>query len=173
MMTTKIKTLFFIVLVFFISLMVEIIPLPYWGEYLRPQLVLLVLIYWQLTNPHKVNLVLVLFLGLLLDFLNHVVLGEHALALIVISYFLLKFHQRIKMFALGRQMLAIFGLLLGYHGILLIFTWLTHDQTIVIGFSDVKMQDYWLPFSNAIISAIIWPCFAAVLYNLQKYFKIA
>lgn len=171
-MDSKFKTFLFIVSVFFVSLMVEIIPLPHWGEYLRPQLVLLALIYWQLTNSYKVNLVLILCLGLLLDYINHIVLGEHALALIVISYFLLKFHQRIKMFALGRQMLAIFGLLLGYHGILLIFTWLTHDQTIVIGFSDVKIQDYWLSFSNAIISAVIWPCFAAVLYNLQKYFKI-
>jgi len=172
-MDSKFKIFVFIVSVFFVSLMVEIIPLPHWGEYLRPQLVVLVLIYWQLTNPYKVNLVLVLCLGLLLDYINHVVLGEHALALIVISYFLLKFHCRIKMFTVGRQVLTIFCLLLGYDGIVLAFSWVAYNQTVVTALNSVKIQYYWLYFSNAIISAVIWPCFASVLYNLQKYFKIA
>ena len=165
-MESRVKTFIFIILVFFVSLMVEIIPLPHWGEYLRPQLVVLVLIYWQLTNPYRVNLIIILFVGLLLDFLHNVFLGEHAIALLMVSYFLLEFHCRIKMFTLVRQMLTVLGLLLGYEGILLVFAWLAHDQTMIIEPNGIKIQYYWLCFSNAIINTLIWPCFATVLYTL-------
>lgn len=165
-MESKSKTLMLMVVVFFVALMVVVIPLPYWGEFLRPHLALLVLIYWQLAYPERINFFAILFLGLLLDLLHNVFLGEHALALFIVSYFLLKFHRRILMFSLGRQMLTIFGLLLGYEGTLLVFTrWLEA--------TNFKEQYYWLIFSNVVISVLIWPCLAATLHKLQRYFKVS
>jgi len=165
----KSTTIFFSVF-FLFSLIVMLIPLPRWADFFRPEFVGLTIIYWQLIYAERINLLGVVLLGLLLDGLQNVFLGEHVLALLIISYFLLKFHQRIKMFTLPRQMLMIFLLLAVYQGILLILTLWLHTATINDALVYLSNQYLWLHLSNIIISVLIWPWWVMILDNLQRIF---
>ena len=66
-----------------IALVLTIIPLPEWGEALRPAWVALVVFYWVLALPERFNIGWAWLTGLLLDALTGSLLGAHALVLMV------------------------------------------------------------------------------------------
>jgi len=171
-MLVQVRTLVFVMVIFIFAMMAEVIALPVWSVPLRPQLVLLVLLYWELTNPYRTNLFLVFLLGLLLDVLHNVILGEHALVLLVISYFVLKFHHRIQMFNLARQILVVLVLLISYQLMLFILGWLLDYNTLAVGWRDFGGQQHWRYGSGLFISALIWPGLIALLDGLRNYFKV-
>lgn len=93
---------------FIFALLAEIVSLPIWLAWLRPNFVLLVLIYWALRLENKVGVGAAFILGLLLDLLTGAILGEHALALTVLIYFVVKYRNQIKAFSLLLQSAVIF-----------------------------------------------------------------
>lgn len=102
-------------LVIYLSLVVAltlmILPLPEWAQAYRPNWVALVLIYWSMALPKKVGLWYALITGLLVDTLQGTLLGQHALALIIIMYINLNFYQRIRVLSLPQQSLFVLILL--------------------------------------------------------------
>jgi rod shape-determining protein MreD len=131
---------------FLLAFILTLLPMPEWASWARPAWVLLVLIYWNLTLPHEVNIGTAWFLGLLLDVLNNTLLGEHALAMAIASYFVVKMHARIKMFPLVQQGLCVWLLVLLYQFIIY----------SIQGFINEVPQSklYWL---SSLISMLLWP----------------
>ena len=72
------------------GMVLAVMPLP--GSvppelgYLRPDWVVMVLIYWIIALPHRVGIVTAWGTGLIVDVLLGSLLGQHALAYIVIAY---------------------------------------------------------------------------------------
>jgi rod shape-determining protein MreD len=91
-----------------LALLAEIVLLPGWLVWLRPHFVLLLLIYWVLKLDGQVSVGIAFFLGLVLDLLTGSVLGEHALALTLLIYFIVKYRNQIKAFSLILQSIVIF-----------------------------------------------------------------
>ena len=83
-----------IVLSFILALSLTIIPLPNIIEGLRPEFVSLTLIYWCMALPSRVGLGSAWTAGLFLDVLRDTLLGQHALALTLVAFFILQLHQK-------------------------------------------------------------------------------
>ena len=80
--------------------------------YLRPDWVAMILIYWMLAVPHRIGLVTAWVVGIFMDVLLGNLLGQYALAYVVIGYITLSIYQRMRMFAIWQQSMAVLGLLL-------------------------------------------------------------
>ena len=150
-----------ILVTFIVALMLTIIPLPDAIETARPEWVALVLIYWCMATPQRIGVGFGWLSGLLLDVLKGSLLGQHALALAVVAYLTLKFHQRLRVFPLWQQALMILVILMLLKLLILWFDG-------IIGL-PAKNWQYWLtPFTGM----LLWPAIFLVLRELRRTFKV-
>jgi len=79
-----------------LALMLSVFPLPGLVESFRPEWVAMVLLYWSFVAPHRFGLATAMIMGIALDVLTGALLGQHALALLIIVYLCQRFHFRIR-----------------------------------------------------------------------------
>lgn len=145
----------------FIAFILTIIKLPSWAEYLRPAWIPLILCYWVLVAPHQVGITTSWVSGLILDALNNTLLGEHALALVIIIYLIARLHRQIRVFPVWQQAFTIMLLLCLYQFTLF---WIQG----IIGHSTGGWL-FWLP---ALTSAFFWPILASILRSSRQRLRI-
>lgn len=145
-----------------IAMMLTILPMPDWAIWLRPQWVLLVIMYWCLAIPDRVSVGIAWGIGLLMDVLQGTLLGQHALAMAVVAYFMVKFHPRIRLFPIWQNTLIVFILSIIYLGLLY---WVQG----VMGVSP-NTWEFWIP---AITSALLWPWVFIILRDLRRKFNVS
>lgn len=100
------------------ALALSVLPLPGVVAPYRPDWVALVLLYWSLVSPRRFGLLTAFWTGLALDTLNGALLGQHALALLVIVYLSRRFYLRLRVFPLSQLTMAVAALLLLYEFLL-------------------------------------------------------
>lgn len=161
MINRPIRGNWFILLTLLISLMLEVVPLPNWIIWLRPQWVLLVIIYWMLALPMAIGFVYAFCIGILLDLLNGTLLGEHAFAMVVIAYLILKLYKLIRVYPMAQQTLMIFLLVLLYRALIFIIQG-------VIG----ELPHFTVYWSTVIISMILWPWIFILLRDMRRKFCV-
>src|SRR5258705_5627025 len=81
-----------------LALVLTIVPLPESIRAARPDLLLLLVIYWSLSAPGTVGLVFAWLCGLAIDVLQGSVLGQHAAAFLLIAFLTHKFQLRMRIF---------------------------------------------------------------------------
>jgi rod shape-determining protein MreD len=135
-----------------IALILAVLPLPHWMDVARPYLLLLLVIYWSLSAPRIAGLLFAWLCGLAIDVLKGIILGQHALAFLVVAYLTHKFQLRIRIFPLSQQTMTVFAFLAIYQFIVF---WLDG----IIG-QPVTTWMRWLP---VISGAILWPILVALL----------
>jgi len=136
----------------FVALTLTVLPLPPWLDVLRPAFLVLTVLFWSVNAPRTGGIALGFFAGLLLDVFQGPVLGEHALALSLITYIAVREHQRIRSKPAIQQALFVFVALLFYEVVLfMIDGWTGHPVT-----SPLR----WL---HTLTGALIWPPVAAIL----------
>jgi rod shape-determining protein MreD len=94
------------------------VPLPDAIAPFRPDWVAVVLLYWSLMAPRHFSLLTAVWMGLALDTLTGALLGQNALALLVIVYLAEKFHLRLRVFPLSQLAITVLVLLGLYEFIL-------------------------------------------------------
>ena len=129
-----------------IALLLSALPLPTVVEWLRPDFLLLVVIWFAIMAPRSGGLMFAWLAGLGLDAFRGVVLGEHALAFVVVAYLVHRFHLRLRMFTLGQQALTVLALLALYQFLLWWIDGVTHHP--------VSNWGRWLP---VLTGALLWP----------------
>jgi rod shape-determining protein MreD len=135
-----------------IALILTVLPLPPWLDVVRPAFLVLTVIYWSVNAPRAGGLAIGFFAGLLLDVFQGPVLGEHALALSLITYIAVREHQRIRSKPAIQQALIVFAALILYEVVLfMIDGWTGHPVT-----SPLR----WV---HTVTGAFIWPPAAAIL----------
>lgn len=147
-------SMMFVFVSFFIGYGLLVLPIPIWLAWCRPAWVLLVLLYWCLIIPGRIGLTVAWCLGLGADLLQGTLLGEHALAMVVISFFYLKWHRQIRVFPISQQAILIAIFVMIYQSILMATEMLLNHSQFMFWF--------WLP---AISSALSWP----LIYLLLDY----
>jgi rod shape-determining protein MreD len=150
-----------IVFTFIVALLLTIMPLPEWARYLRPDWVGLVLIYWCMALPERVGVGSGWFAGLLVDLLTGTVLGQHALALTLIAFLTIKFHQRVRLFPILQQAFTVLVLLVLHQ---LIVLWISR----FIG-RPAAPWHFWAP---SFIGMLIWPPVYSMLRGLRHGFRV-
>lgn len=143
-----------IFLSFFIALMLLIIPLPEGWAWYRPNIAMLVLIYWVLYLPDRVGVATGWCVGLLIDVLMGGVLGEYALGLSLIAYFTYRLHARMRMYPVFQQMFTVL-ILVGLAQVLVV--WINYLQG-----SPYKFYLQWIPI---LTTTAFWPI---VYLTLQR-----
>ena len=154
-----------IALTFLLALVLMIMPMPVGVPpelgYLRPEWVVLVMIYWVIALPHRVGIVVAFVVGIVVDVLMGSLLGLHAISLMVVAYIAMNIYQRLRMFSVWQQSMIIFATV-GVHQ--LITFWIES----VVGLRDWNM---WYLMS-AVMSALFWPWIFLALRFLRRRFRV-
>jgi rod shape-determining protein MreD len=100
------------------TLALAAVPLPDSVAPLRPDWVAVVLLYWSLMAPRHFSLLTAFWMGIALDTLSGALLGQNALALLVVVYLAEKFYLRLRVFPLSQLAITVF-LLLGLYEFIL------------------------------------------------------
>lgn len=162
MTPTKSHGMGVVVLSLLAGLTLMIVPLPEWARLLRPEWLSLVLIYWVLALPHRIGMGVAWCMGLLLDVMRDTLLGQHALALVIIAFIVLQLHQRLRLFPLWQQSLVIFVLLL--------------IQTVVIFWIKGIIGEapgFWYTLIPAVMSALVWSLVFITLRHIRRLYKVS
>lgn len=154
-----------IVASFFVAMILSVITLPSSVPsvvgYLRPEWVVLVLIYWIIALPHRVGLVVAWLIGLMLDVLLGDLLGQHGIGFVIVAYIAQSLYQRLRMFSIWQQSLIVFVIVGLYQ---LINFWIES----VVGQAEWSLW-YLLP---SVVSALVWPWVFLVLRYLRRVFNV-
>ncbi len=151
-----------IILSFFISFILAIIPLPDWAISWRPDWVALVLIYWCIALPQRVGIATGWFLGIILDVLHDTLFGQHALAFSLVAYISVKLHKQMRLFPRWQQATVVFALVVL---IQLIGVWI-HSL-----FGSPEMTQPL--FSPALTSLLLWPWLFIILRDMRRTYKVS
>ncbi len=89
-----------------------------WGRAAwTPDLLALVLVFWSVHQPLRVGVGVAFVFGLLVDVHQSSVLGQHALAYTVLSFFAITIHRRLLWFSVPQQALQVLPLLVVAHAV--------------------------------------------------------
>jgi rod shape-determining protein MreD len=102
------------------ALLLSVVPLPGPLALYRPEWLALVVIYWCLTNPERFGPGVAWTCGIVMDALHGTLLGQNALALLLISSLALRFRLQVRIFPIAQQSLTV-ALLLAVHTFVLIW----------------------------------------------------
>lgn len=141
------------------AFMLSMVPLPDWAQDFRPDWVTLVLIYWAMALPARIGVTIAWLVGLMLDVSHGALMGQHALGLVLVIYFVHSQHQRLRVASLVQQAIVVFFLLL-------------IKQSLVLWVSGIMghAPDSWLYFLSSFTGALFWPWAYIILRDLRRKF---
>ena len=145
----------------FLALVMALMPLPLSTDIFRPDWVLLVLMYWSLALPHRVNIGWAWVTGLIIDLASGSPLVVNSLFYSICIYITVSNFQKIRNFSIWQQAVLIGLFLALYH--LLLF-WLNHFLL------DIYFNpEYLWP---AITGMFCWPWVFLLLRKYRRHFRI-
>jgi len=153
---------FGILLSLLIALFLTLIPMPDWTIWLRPVWILMVLIYWAMMTPNEVGIGFAWFVGLFVDLVQGTLLGEHALAYMVVIYFVSRMYIRLRMSPLLQQGLSVWMFVLIYQSIIF----------CTQGFIGALPSNH-LYWAASVTSMLVWPWLFVLLRDYGRWLKIA
>ena len=135
-----------------------VVMLPDWVAFARPALVLMVLCYWTLMLNRRFGLLANWCVGLLLDVLTGSALGQHALALVLCAFLVIKFNEFIRSYPIWQQALLFLPIFMLYEFVLFWMDALTGHS--------VEPLWRWAP---VISSTLLWPPLSFLLRRVSLY----
>ena len=122
-----------------------------------PDVLAIVVVFWNVYQPRRVGVVLAFVLGLALDVHESALLGQNALSYVVLSSLALAVQRRLLWFPLREQTLQIVPLFL----VAALFEWATR----------LIVHDVWPHWSQLLapfLQAALWPLVGALLLAPQR-----
>ncbi|MGY3568669.1 rod shape-determining protein MreD [Vibrio sp. SCSIO 43135] len=146
---------------FLIALILQTIPWPGMLDLLRPSWLLLVVCYWVLAVPHRVNVGSALILGLLWDLLLGSTLGIRGMMMSIVVYVVALNFLVLRNMALWQQAIVI-GLL-------------SMALEVLIFFGEYLIQDVaFNPLSlwSGLINCILWPWMFLLMRRVRRHWHV-
>jgi rod shape-determining protein MreD len=140
-----------------LALILTVMPLPATIGWLRPDWLLIMVIYWSLVTPRVAGLAFAWICGLLIDVTTGAVLGEHALAFLLVGFLTHRLQLRMRIFPIWQQASMVLMMLLLYQFLLFWIDGITGQA--------VTTWRRWMP---AMIGAALWPVVIAVMDTLNR-----
>jgi rod shape-determining protein MreD len=107
-----------------LAVLLEQLPWSGWALIARPDFVLVGVLFWTLHQPARIGFTTAFLLGLLADFQDGAVFGQHAIAYVIGVYLVLYLRLRLLQFDPHRQAAQLFPILLGVQLVVLLVGWL-------------------------------------------------
>jgi rod shape-determining protein MreD len=145
-----------------IALVLQIMPMPSVVSDYRPDWVFVVLGYWALALPTRVNVGVAFFVGLILDILLGTSIGVHSFAMSLSIYVLAANYQRLRNYSVWQQAIVI-GILGALYN--LIVFWLMHLLTDIY-----FLLAYMWP---VVASMVIWPWIFWLLRRVRRQLHLS
>lgn len=149
-----------ILFTFILALVLTIMPMPDWFQYLRPDWLLMVMLYWVMALPERFGIFIAFCCGLVLDVTLSSYLGQHALAFIVCVFFMSKLYQGIRVLPEFQQSVTLLFFFVAYKVMLL---W-------QYGITKQAPNSIFYFFLSALTSAILWPWLFILLREVRRKF---
>lgn len=150
-----------IYLTILLALLLTILPLPAIIDPYRPDWLTLVIVYWVIALPHRVNVGTAWIAGLLLDILMGSTLGVRALALAIMAYVAAMQFQKVRNFSVWQQ--AVVVGIISLLGQLTVF-WAEHLFAVV----TINYRMFW----SCLSTTLLWPWVFLSLRKLRRKFHI-
>lgn len=141
-----VRTFLVLLLSFILALLLSLLPVPTWASWLRPEFVLLVMIYWVIAIPHRIGMGFAFLIGIVLDVVHGTLLGQHSLAMICVAYMAGVLHRRFRNYHLMLQATVVM-LMVGVYQVIL------YAVQAIQGKAPADLM-YW---SSILTSLIVWP----------------
>lgn len=151
MQPSKLKSLYLSLVLAFIFLL---LPWSGFALKIRPDFILLVIIFWLIRAPNLCNVGTAWFLGLFVDLATGGIFGQYALAYTITAFFAVTYQRRLVLFNHTQQLFYVFLLLIISQVIMLILK--TFSGADTLGWS------YFLPSFTGVL---LWR--AAVAFGLN------
>lgn len=145
----------FIALSLLIALGFNLIPMG--RQPAMPDLLALVLVFWNVHQSRRVGVGLAFFCGLVMDVHHGALLGQHALSYTLLSFAAVALHRRLLWFPLLSQAAQVLPLFIGAHAVSLIV------RMLVGG-----MWPGWSLVLAPMFEALLWPIVSALLLAPQR-----
>jgi rod shape-determining protein MreD len=122
-----------------------------------PDLLAVTLVFWNVHQPRRVGVGLAFVFGLMMDVHDGAVLGQHALAYTLLSYFAVTMHRRLLWFSVPAQALQVFPLFVAAHGV-----------SFVVRMVFGGMLPGWQLLLAPVLEALLWPVVSWLLHAPQR-----
>ncbi|RYY76620.1 MAG: rod shape-determining protein MreD [Gammaproteobacteria bacterium] len=146
---------------FFVALLLAVYPLPMAWRWWRPELVLMVAIYWISVFPLTISLLFLCLLGLYQDLLEGVPFGQHGLSLVIVSYICILSYQRVRNFAVWKEA--------GWIFVLVGLAQLPGNWVQSMAGRPLTGLYFLAP---ALTSALIWPFLRMIMDSLSRHYRV-
>lgn len=140
-----------------IGLILQIIPMPAQADIYRPDWLLLILCYWTMALPNRVNVGIAGLTGIILDLLYGTALGVHSFALAIPIFIVATNYQRMRNQSILQLALTIGTLSFIYH---LLIYWLQFWLTSI----EFRLEFLW----PSVTSLLLWPWLFWLLRKFRR-----
>lgn len=122
-----------------------------------PDVLAVALVFWNVHQPRRVGVGAAFVFGLIMDVHQGALLGQHALAYTLLSFFAITVHRRLLWFTVGSQAVQIVPLFVAAHAVSLLVRLVAGA-----GFPG------WSLVVAPLIESLLWPVAAFVLLAPQR-----
>ena len=154
------------------QLLLPVNPLFMWGSLLAalgfnlipfgrvvamPDLLALALVFWNVHQPRRVGIGAAFAFGLAMDVHQGALLGQHALAYTLLSFFAIMIHRRMRWFGVPAQALHVLPLFVAAHAV-----------AVVVRLAAGDEFPGWNLLFAPLLEAMLWPLAALLLLAPQR-----
>jgi rod shape-determining protein MreD len=122
-----------------------------------PDLLALVLVFWNVHQPLRVGVGVAFVFGLFMDVHDAALLGQHALAYTLLSFFAITIHRRLLWFSVPSQALQVLPLFAAAHAV-----------SLIVRMFAGGMLPGWDLFFAPLVEALLWPVASVLLLAPQR-----
>jgi rod shape-determining protein MreD len=131
--------------------------LPFGRMAALPDLLAVVLVFWNVHQPRRVGVGLAFGFGLAMDVHEGALLGQHALAYTLLSYLAISIHRRLRWFGVGAQVLHVLPVFFAAHAV-----------SLLVRLAVGGMFPGWSVLLAPLFEALLWPLATLLLLAPQR-----